>query len=92
MIVRIMGEGQYQVTDDIAHHINEVDNRLVEIVQKNDREAFSEVFCELLESIRTHCQHIPDDELVESDLILPPDDTTFEEARELFQGEGILPG
>ena len=92
MIVRIMGEGQYRVSDEVAEHINEVDNRLVEIVAQNDREGFTAAFNELLQSIRGHCQAIPPEELVESDIVLPPDDTSFEEAKELFLGEGILPG
>ena len=92
MIVRIMGEGQYRVSDDVVEHINQVDNRLVEIVARGDRESFTTVFNELLRSIRDHCQSFPVDELVESEVVLPPDDTTFEEAKELFLGEGILPG
>ena len=31
------------------------------------------------------------DELVESDVILPPRDITFEEARGEFTGEGLIP-
>lgn len=92
MIVRIMGEGQYQVTDDVIDKINEVDNRLVEIVQGEDERLFSLVFGELLDSIRTACRPISIDELVESDVVLPPGDMTLDEAREIFKGEGILPG
>ena len=92
MIVRIMGEGQYRVSDEVVERINQVDNRLVDIVARGDREGFTTVFNELLRSIRDHCQSVPVDELVESDVVLPPDDTTFEEAKELFLGEGILPG
>lgn len=92
MIVRITGEGQYRVTDEVVDRINEVDNRLVNIVLNNDQATFARVFHELLEAIRSNCQRIPDEELVESDVILPHDDTTFEEAKDLFLGEGILPG
>jgi hypothetical protein len=34
---------------------------------------------------------IADDELVESDVIIPPKDLTFEEAKGEFTGEGIVP-
>ncbi len=33
-----------------------------------------------------------DDELTDSDLILPPPDLNLAEAASLFQGEGIFPG
>ncbi len=33
-----------------------------------------------------------DDELVGSDIILPPPDVSVEEAKTEFQGEGLIPG
>ena len=92
MIVRIIGEGQYRVSDSVMDRINEVDNRLVDIVAKDDRAGFARVYGELFQAIRQHCEPVPDDELVESDVVLPPEDTTFEEAKDLFLGEGIVPG
>ena len=35
---------------------------------------------------------MPDGELVTSDHVLPAADTTLEEAREAFSGEGAIPG
>ena len=32
------------------------------------------------------------DEFVESDVILPPDDSTMKEVEYLFSGEGAIPG
>jgi hypothetical protein len=46
----------------------------------------------MLELVGRDGERIADDELVESDVILPPRDVTFEEAREEFTGEGLLPG
>jgi hypothetical protein len=34
---------------------------------------------------------VPDDELVVSEVIIPPPDLTFEEARAEFTGEGLIP-
>ncbi len=92
MIVRIIGEGQYRVPDSVMDRINEVDNRLVDLVAKDDREGFARVYSELFQAIRRHCEPLPADELTESDVVLPPEDTTFEEAKDLFLGEGIVPG
>jgi hypothetical protein len=92
MIVRILGEGQFRVSDSVMDRINEVDNRLVDLVAKNDRDGFARVYHELFQAIRRHCEPVPDEELVESDVVLPPEDTTFEEAKDLFLGEGIVPG
>ena len=34
---------------------------------------------------------VADDDLSASDLIIPPDDLSLEEAKELFSGEGLIP-
>jgi hypothetical protein len=35
---------------------------------------------------------VPDDELLGSDVILPPADVSLEEAKADFTGEGLIPG
>ncbi len=47
---------------------------------------------ELLEFIRKNAQKVPEEHLAPSDLILPPPDTSLEEARAEFKGEGLIPG
>ena len=34
---------------------------------------------------------LPEEEIVASDVIIPPSDLTLEEARELFSGDGLIP-
>ena len=41
--------------------------------------------------MREHGSELPDDDLHESGLILPPPDLTFEEAGEQFTGDGLIP-
>jgi hypothetical protein len=45
----------------------------------------------MLELVRSAGQPVDDDELVGSDVILPPADTTFAEAAAEFTGEGLIP-
>jgi hypothetical protein len=45
----------------------------------------------MLELVASDGRALPEDELVESDVILPPRDVTFEEARREFTGEGLIP-
>jgi hypothetical protein len=49
------------------------------------------VFGRLIVSVRTRGTMIGDDELVGSDIILPPVDVSLAEARAEFQGEGLIP-
>jgi hypothetical protein len=45
----------------------------------------------MLGFVRTNGQPVPDDTLAGSDVILPPPDTSVEEARAEFTGEGLIP-
>ncbi len=54
--------------------------------------AFRQAFQALLDYVRTKGKPVDDDELVASDIILPPPDVSLEEAKTAFQGEGLIPG
>jgi hypothetical protein len=91
MIVRISGEGQYEVADDQRERLNELDNQAVAAVEAGDEASFRELWGEMLQLVSNECRPLADDELVESDVILPPRDTTFQEARADFSGDGLIP-
>ena len=92
MIIRITTEGQYDLSGSFVDQLNEIDNKLVEAVEAADRRGFDNLLKQMLDVVREHGSPLPEDELVESDLILPAPDTTLEEAQVLFVGEGLLPG
>lgn len=92
MIVRISTEGQYDISEDDAAGLNELDNEAVASCEASDEQAFRDVFGRLLDYVRTKGHPVSDDELVGSDIILPPPDVSLEEAKREFQGEGLIPG
>ena len=91
MIVRVLGEGQFRLPDGDAERLNELDNRAVSAVEAGDENGFSELWGEMLELVKADGNAIAEDELVESDVILPPRDITFAEAKGEFTGEGLIP-
>ena len=91
MIVRIMGEGQYRLSAETIERVNGLDNAAVAAVDSQDEDAFHEAFEELLDIIRTEGEHLGDEELETSDVIVPPADTSFEEAAAEFTGDGLIP-
>ncbi len=91
MIVRIMGEGQYRLADDVRERVNELDNTVVAAVESDDEDGFHTAFEEMLDVIRTEGQPVPDDEIETSDVIVPPADTSMAEATAEFSGEGLIP-
>ena len=91
MIVRIASEGQFKLADDVQTKLNELDNEAVAAVEADDEARFQELFNQMIELVESSGEPVPDDELVESSVIIPPKDLTFEEAKGEFTGEGIVP-
>jgi hypothetical protein len=91
VIVRISGEGQFRLPDGDADRLNELDNRAVNAVEQGDQIGFRELWSQMLELVASDGNALDDDELVESDVILPPRDVTFEEAKGEFTGDGLIP-
>ncbi len=91
MIVRISGEDQFRLPDADAERLNELDNRAVAAAEQGDEPGFRELWAQMLALIEADGDRLTDDELVESDVILPPRDLSFEEARDEFSGEGLIP-
>ena len=92
MIVRISTEGQYDVADADVAGLDELDNEAVSVCEAGQEAGFQEVFGRLIAYVREHGRQVGEDELVASDIILPPPDATLAEAQSEFQGEGLIPG
>ena len=91
MIVRILTEGQYRLPGSFIDQLNEIDNKIVDVVEQEDEAKFQKLLSEMLDLVRNNSNEVGMDELVESDIVLPEPDITLIEAEELFIGEGIVP-
>jgi hypothetical protein len=91
VIVRIATEDQYRLPDEDAERLNDLDNEAVAAVQAGDEDRFHEIFESMLDLVRRDGHRLGDDELEESDVILPPPDTSFVEASHEFTGDGLIP-
>ena len=92
MIVRISGEGQFSIDDAATAELNRLDSELEAAVDRNDEAAFTEALHGLLEQVRARGSALPADTLEPSDLILPPEDASMDEVREMLTEEGLIPG
>ncbi|MEJ7714461.1 MAG: PspA/IM30 family protein [Thermoleophilaceae bacterium] len=91
VIVRLSGEGQYNLPDADADRLNQLDNDAVAAVEGGDESAFRELWGQMLELVETDGNPVGEEDLVESDVILPPRDVSFAEAQGEFTGEGLIP-
>ena len=87
-----MGEGQYNVKSSNFDKLNKIDNKIVEYVQKGDEKGYKKGLADLIGMIRREGVMVDNEELIESDVIVPPADMTLEEARQVFRGTGIFKG
>jgi hypothetical protein len=91
VIVRIATEGQFELSQSDYEAVNDLDNQCVEAVDAGDEARFQQLFGQLIAMVREKGRKLGDDELVHSDVILPPEDTDLEEAKLEFTGEGAIP-
>jgi hypothetical protein len=90
MIIRIMGEGQYKVPSSLFDELNAIDNRIVGHVATGDEKAYKNDLAVLISKIKENGHVLAAEELVESDVIVPPGDLTLEEAKDVFTDDGIF--
>jgi chromosome condensin MukBEF complex kleisin-like MukF subunit len=91
VIVRLMGEGQYQVDDSLSGRLNELDDLVGAALEAGDQAAMSDALRRLADAVREAGTRLDDTDLSTSDAVVPPEDLTLDEARELVEGEGLIP-
>ena len=92
MILRILGEGQLEVSDEALLELNELDDALINAVEKGDEGLFHTALANLINKVRAVGTPVADDHLGPSELILPGADATLDEVRDLLSEEGLIPG
>ena len=94
MIVRILGEGQWEVADDAVADLNTLDDQVEKAVGSGDEVAMRAALAKLLGEVRSVGTPVPDDALADSDLILPDADSSLADVQALLadSSEGLIPG
>lgn len=90
MIVRILGEGQFKLDDKHLDELNKIDNRIVDHVNKGNQAAFQKDLDNLLSAVKKQGEPLDPVDIIPSDLIFPPEDLSFEEAKRVFKETGII--
>ena len=95
MIIRILGEGQFRLDDSVMGELNLSDDRVQAAIEADDEVLLGEALTGLLETIRQG-EPLADDDLSDSDLIVPDSAATVEDVRAMLASsgstEGLIPG
>jgi len=90
MIIRILSEGQFRLDDKLVDELNRIDNRIVDHVQKGDEKAFRLDLARLISTIKEQGEPVDPVDIIPSAIIVPPEDMSFQEARQVFCGPGLI--
>jgi hypothetical protein len=90
MIIRILGEGQFRVDDKLLDRLNKIDNEIVDHVAKGDKVKFKKGIDKLIAAVKEQGEPLDPVDIVQSGLIIPPGDLSFEEAKKIFSGHGLI--
>jgi PspAA-like protein len=91
VIVRIMGEGQWRVSEEVSARLNDLDDQAIAALGEDDEQRLDTVLEEMAALVRSEGAPLAVEELTPSEAVIPPSDLTLEETRLLFEGEGLIP-
>ncbi|MDA8399802.1 MAG: hypothetical protein M0008_07100 [Actinomycetota bacterium] len=85
MIIRILGEGQFEVDEEAADRLEELDAKLLAAIEANDSAAFDPALDAILDATRRLGSPLPADRFSPSDMALPHAGTTLDELKDLLE-------
>jgi hypothetical protein len=91
VIVRLMGEGQWRIDDGLRERLNELDEKAMEALGRENEAELDGYLAQMAELVRNEGVQLPPEDLSPSDIMIPPPDLSLEETRLLFEGEGLIP-
>ncbi|MGH7608684.1 MAG: PspA/IM30 family protein [Candidatus Dormibacteria bacterium] len=90
IVVRISGEDQYRLDVAERPQLEPLDEALTKAISDQDPAAYSQGLNQLLNFVRAHGSKLPAESLVSSDVVLPSEDMTMEEATRLLSDDGTV--
>ena len=84
MIVRILGEGRYEVPEADLPAIEQLDAQLVDAMDRGDEAAFTGTLSDLIGQVRHTGKLLAPDDLRTSSLAVPHEGSTLDEVRSLL--------
>jgi hypothetical protein len=87
VIVRILGEGQYNVDDEHLDQIEELEGQLDAAIQSNDEDAFAGLLESVINAVRENGTPVGAETIAPSTLTIPHEGATIAEVRELLAEE-----
>ncbi len=88
MIVRILGQGKYNLDNSKSQELENLDSKLTEAVDSNDETSFGVALSNIIDFVKSEGSIADAEHFGPSDLTLPHSDSTLAELKELLGQEG----
>ena len=88
MIVRILGDGQFDVSEGDHAKLDEFEKSLNVAVEGDDEAAFTTALAAVIAEVRKVGLPLPPESFTSSDLVVPFDDATLAETKALLSEPG----
>jgi len=90
LIVRVEGSGQYRLGPPEVDELHSLDHQLTTAVQAGDEQPVHELLHQMVSLVQTRGSKLGREELVASEVVLPPESVTMEEVRALLHDDSLL--
>jgi PspAA-like protein len=87
VIVRILGDGRYEVPEADLPAVEELDGVLVDALDRGDEGAFSGALADLVGEVRHSGVRLSDDDMRTSEMVVPHEGSTLSEVAALLAGD-----
>lgn len=87
MIVRVLGDGVYELPDTEADTVERLDDALGTALERGDETGLQSVLGQLIAHVHSAGTVLPADDLRPSDLAVPHEGSTLDEVRALLASE-----
>jgi len=84
VIVRILGEGRYDMPDACVPDLEKYDDALASALDSGDEQGFTKALDALIDEVRTKGARVPPDDLRTSSRVVPHPGSTIAEVKELL--------
>jgi len=90
VIVRISGHGQFELDDAAVHHLEQLDTTLTAALHAGQQAEFHRLLRATIEYVEGNGSPLAHQRVVPSDIIVPPEDVSMDEAQQFFTDEGLM--
>ena len=89
IVVRIQGEGQYRLASSYKGQLDGYDQKVVAAIDAGQADALKASVHEVIAFVQSHAVAVGPTETVTSQLVLPAEDLTLDEARKIMEGGSV---